>query len=1063
MGYRCNYRAWAMAGAATAALFIHGSAAAQTEPSTLDEIVVTGSRLAGSTAELASQPVQVLTAEALQARGVTNVTEALDRVPALITSTTTAQAAESTAPALNLRGLGTNRTLVLVNGRRHVSGSAGSAAVDTTTIPSGLVEQVEVLTGGASAVYGSDAVTGVVNFILKKDYEGDEVEFQAGVSGEGDGTELHFSGLHGRNFAGGRGNVTLAIQASESKAVFAGDRDFSRGNRRANDYANPALFFQPGDPLPPGVSAATAVGRTILVSGNPRFANTPAELVTRARTAAPRAFLEYPTFFISSNTGLIGIDPYGFGFPGGPGDFANLQDTDRNGVDDCLQSRNGRTFFGCWVTDATTGEVRPFRDGLFAGSSNQFGGDGAAETYDGESLTPTETLLSVNLNLNYEVSSYFRPFAELKAVANRTVNYNPYSTFDDATPISLDNPFIPAAIRALVNAELAADPSLAETMQVTIARDHADIFDPRSELERRTYRAVVGFTGEFGNGWDYELSANYGRTEQEYKAATRLEDRFFAAVDAVIDPRTGQPVCRSTLDPTALPPYSFLTDTDNYPGDIGQFGGFRTFDPRSGACAPLNLFGANMASQAARDFLNYYATDTSTIEQTVVSGFLIGDSEPFFSLPGGPLEFVVGAEYRKETSDYQPDPYTEAGYVFQYIPTAAVSGEFDVKEAYAEIGLPLISGQPWTDLLRVTLAGRLSEYSTVGRTSTWKVDGIWAPVPDVRFRAGYATTVRAPNISELFSPLDSATFRPVDPCDAAEIGNGSEFREANCRQDLGLAATGPYNYIDPLTARFNGQTGGNPNLEEEESTSYTIGVVFRPSFIPGFRASADYWNIKIEKAIAAVSAQDIVDSCYDAPTLENQYCTLFTRNRNAGSLTYLGFNYLLQTQLNFSGLEASGVDFSLGYELPMDRLGLDEWGTLDFGVDGTWMEKRNDFPFVQDPDEPNPELGEINYPEWAVNGTVRWRVGDFTASFFTTYLSSQALTTVEIENAANYAPAFSEESFVHDASLKWEVRDDVDLTVGVKNLTNETPYMGSLATPVSGVGRYFFFRVVARR
>ncbi|MGA0608563.1 TonB-dependent receptor [Phenylobacterium sp. VNQ135] len=622
------------------------------------------------------------------------------------------------------------------------------------------------------------------------------------------------------------------------------------------------------------------------------------------------------------------------------------------------------------------------------------------------------------------------------------------------------NIYHPGEIRALVNAEIAADPSIAETIQVTVARDHADIFDPRQEFDRETYRAVAGFTGGFDNGWTYEVSANYGRTEQAFRSARRLEDRFFAAVDAVIDPATGQAVCRSSLDPTALPPYSFLTDTANYPGDIGQFGGFTTFNPLDGTCAPLNLFGANMASPEARAFLNYYGTDKSKIEQTVVSGFLRGDTKDFFSLPGGPIAFVVGAEYRKEESAFTPDPYDAAGYVFQYIPSAAVSGDFSVKEAFGEVALPLLGGLPFVNELSVTLAGRISDYSTVGRTETYKIDGVWSPVSDLRLRAGYATTVRAPNIIELFSPLDSATFRPIDPCDANELDNGSEFREANCRQDLGI--TGAYTYVDPLTARFTGQTGGNVDLQEEKSKSYTVGAVLQPRWTPGLVLSVDYWNIEIEEAISAVSAQDIVNSCYDAPSLDNQYCALFTRNRTAGSPTYLGFNYLLQTQLNFASLEAAGVDFSAAYRLALADVGLDRWGDLSLAVQGTWMEKRNDFPFVQDPDRANPELYEINVPKWALNTILQWRVGDVTASLYSTYLSRQGLTGVEVENSANFVTPYANSIWIHDASVRWEARDDLDVTFGVKNLTGELPYTGSVATPVSGVGRYLFLRVNVR-
>ena len=281
-----------LAGTILGALSASGWAEAQTvadPPATeVDEIVVTGSRLAASSTALAPQPIQVVTAESLEAQGVTQVVDLLDRIPALQSSTSSAQANGGPA-TLNLRGLGAARTLTLVNGRRYVAGVPGSASVDISSIPAGLIERVEVLTGGASAVYGSDAVTGVVNFILKDDYEGTEFTVQGGLSGEGDADEFYVSMLHGRNFDNGRGNFTIGVQGNERSALYYEDRGFSRDNGVYDDYTNPQLFFQVGDPIPTGRTLANTRGRTILLGGAPRYANTDPALIARAsrRRRAP--------------------------------------------------------------------------------------------------------------------------------------------------------------------------------------------------------------------------------------------------------------------------------------------------------------------------------------------------------------------------------------------------------------------------------------------------------------------------------------------------------------------------------------------------------------------------------------------------------------------------------------------------------------------------------------------------------------------------------------------------------------------------------------------------------
>ena len=1014
------------------------------EPEQLDTVIVTGTRLPGGAAAESPSPVQVISAETIEQLGATEIAQVLNLKPAL-RSSAGVTAIDGTPPTLDLRGMGVDRTLVLVNGRRHVAGIPGSAAVDVSSIPVSLIERVEVLTGGASAVYGSDAVTGVVNFVLKDNFIGTDVSVQGGLSSEGDGERFFGSLTHGWEFADGRGHMMFSAQAENRQRVLYGDRDWSRDGRVATHYPNPALYFQHADGVP-----TSWVGRTILVQGAPRYADTPPALVDRARNATPRAFGDYPTWNITSNSGLIGFSPWGL-YAEGAYAFNTPGDLDGNGLNDCTESGPGRGtpgwVAGCWVIDPVTGQVRTFRDGVFAGTQNNFGGDGATNTFNNQSLQPQEDAYNFNLIGSFEVTPAFQPYVEAKYAYTKSRRWSPYNTFDDSIPIYMDNPFIPDALRALVEAEIAADPSIADTAHLTIARDHIDIWNPVQTYERETFRAVVGARGELGDVWRYDASLNYGRTRQDSSVPMRLEDRFFAAVDAVIDPGTGQAVCRSTLDPTALPSVGLLT-----PGFPGTISGFTTFTPGAGsACQPLNLFGLGQNSAEALAFQNYYRQDQATIEQFVASAVLLGDSSPWFRLPGGPVGFVLGGEYREEKSESIPDAYVQSGYGFQYTDDQVTTGKFDVAEIFAEVGLPLLSGVPFADTLALNGAIRHSDYSTIGEATTWKTDLVWAPIPDIRFRAGYAETIRAPNIAELYAPLSSATFRPVDPCDAANVNSGSGFREANCRADIGLPA-GPYEWEDPLTARFIGQSGGNPDLLQEEARSKTLGVVFRPRFAPGFWASIDYWSIEISNAIAAVAAQDIVDNCYDAPSLDNPFCALFTRISDPGSPTFGGFNYLLQTQTNFAGLEASGIDFSFNYRFPVGS------GALALSLDGTYLEDRNNYPFPSDPDVADPEKGELFFPEWTANVGVDWIINDaFSASLFSTWSDSQYI--VEIENAEQYTPASVGSSWVHNVSFRWRTSDRMSLTLGVNNLTNEEPFFSLINNPAPAIGRYFFARL----
>ncbi len=1049
--------AWAQAPEAPADETAAAPDAVEEAAEASEEIVVTGSRIATRPLN-APQPILAIGQEKFELTGGTNAADTLSNVPALIASFSTAQAAQApgntAAATLNLRGMGISRTLVLVDGKRHVSGEPGTAAVDTASIPSALIERVEVLTGGASAVYGSDAVTGVVNFIMKKDFEGYSGRFQAGTSSRGDGNAVSTSHVFGANFgAEDRGNVTVAFQGEETNAVFFGARDFSRGNAIANDYSNPALRFQAGDPTPTGTTASNALGRTILLgSGAPRFAGTPQALIERARAAAPRVYRPDPRFSISATSGLIGLSPVGFGFfAGGAGDFASAAINSA-----CAASLGGSNKLGfavgCWIIDPANGQFRQFRDGIYAGNSNQFGGDGAAETFDGQDLSPDTKTFSAQVDVRYRVSDLFQPYLSAKAVHTDIRTYNPYNSFDDNIIIPLDNPFIPAAVRGLIAQETAAGGRIAN---VTIARDNIDIYSPMAKFTRETYRVVGGFTGDFENGWSYEVSFNYGKTEGRTTSSFRLEDRYFAALDAVTDPATGQPTCRINLNPAATVRRSGLYDQAFAAVPI------RTFNPASRACVPLNLFGADAPSAAARAWQDYRATDKYEIDQFVAQAVLVGDSGEWFSLPGGPIGFAIGAEYRRETSEFTADPFRRQGFVFNFSTTANVTGEFEVSEGFAELAFPILDGAFLADTLSLNVAGRISSYSTIGDTTTWRIDGVWAPIPDIRFRGGKSVAVRAPNISELFSPEQSAVFRPIDPCDAAQINRGPApaNRLANCRAD-GI----PVGFVDPLTARFVGVTGGNRNLQEETAETWTAGVVLRPSFLPGFSAAVDYWSIEIDQAIAAVSAQNIVNACYDAPAIAgNPFCALFTRNRTAGSPTFLGFNFLRQTQVNFAKLEASGVDFDVNFNFELAELGLaPEDGRVALGVTGTWLEKRNNFEVVSDPTARNPEKGELNLPEWALNTTLQWSNDVLTVSLFSTYLSSQTLSGMEIESIADFGGQVTTGSiWLHDVSVRWQYSEMLAFTFGVNNVTDEEPYFGSETTPVSGVGRSYFIRAAA--
>lgn len=1073
-GRGVDLRAGFLAGCCAAAM-LTGPAMAQDAPAEpagevqLEEIIVTGTRLGTSTLN-AQTPLQIITAEQFEIRGETSAADALEQVPALQFSLNTEQTLRDEVDGvtgratLNLRSLGAARTLVLVNGRRHVAGAPGTASVDVSTIPSAMIERVDVLTGGASAIYGSDAVTGVVNFVLKDDFEGHQFDIQLESSDNGDALKGFFSYVGGVNFDNGRGNVTFGAQYEDREGLRNFDRAFSDNNGVPLRAGNPALRFQDGDPLPPGVSRDRALGRTILRGSTPRFPGTAQALIDRANAAAPFAIERDFRFAISSVGGLFGFDPNGFLFADGP-DFEALLDINGNGIQDCRDSAIGSGVAGfvagCWVIDTVTGAVRPFRDGVVADGIRQFGGDGAEQATDADSLTPETQNFSANINAHYDIAPLFNPYVELKFSRNRAREYSFYNTFDDTLTVGLDNPFIPAALRSLANQEiaarLAADPTYdPSAFLITIARDHTDIFDPVVENERRTYRGVIGTDGEFENGWRYDLSYNYGRTEEEVSAADRLRDRFFAAADATVD-AAGNPACRISVDGT-LPIASFL--------DPEAFSPVAPISYQPSDCVPLNLFGIGNNTPEALAFQRSIGTSNAVIEQSVFQAVLTGDSGGLFTLPAGDIEFALGGEYRDENSEFTPSETDQNGNAFEKRTVAAVSGSFDVLEGFAEVSVPLLADLPFANLVNVNGAVRIGDYSTIGSVTSWKVDAIYSPIEDIRFRGGYSQTIRAPNITELFLPGESVNSNPTDVClqELINLGPSPADRLRNCSAQFGRdLAANPH--TNQRTAQFAGLRGGNPDLQEETSDTYSVGVVLTPTFLPGFSATVDYWNITIEDAIQAVSQNDIVSSCYDAPDLNNPFCGLFTRDLTGTPATNPQFgwiNSIRQADINFAGLEASGIDFDVIYSLDLADFGQDALGGLTFRVGGTWIEKRNDFPFPSDPDRANPELYEFDRPKWAGAGSIVWDVDKWSVGWFVTYQGRQTLRLVEIELLEETFPNFAGDSFIHDVSVTYDVNDKLRLIGGVNDVFQRDPYFTETSSPGSAVGRSIFFRISAK-
>lgn len=1084
-------------------------AAQEDEAKEVERVVITGSRIARDANLASGSPIQSVNAEDIQSSGEFNIVDVVNDVPALFSSTTTGSANANNGEAfadganiLNLRGLGANRTLVLINGKRHVGGAQGSSAVDVGSIPVKLIKDVEVLTGGASAVYGADAVTGVVNFILKKDFEGFDFDARVGQSTEGDAQQYNLSATWGQNFDNDKGNVAISVEYANDEGLRASERDGGVFVGSGRDWVNPAKRFQQGDITSsmPNFSqyynpandrpvfglAVPGSADDFIALYQDAFGSTPSlsqseiDFINNASAAPQRAVLPGRTFPFTSGYGYI-IPGNAFTFNGF--DAGTPIDLNNNGTPDCYDSWTGYNssfgsdafgaLGGCWVADAD-GSYRVIQDGLVGNGFQGFGGDSfnTIQRQDSYLLIPEEKV-TLNLISSYELDDDTSLFGEFKYATQEVKNNAQPTSFWDLLLGAPDNPFLPDFIQPIAQ----------DTGGVGITIDPIGIGDGNTKNERTTVRAVVGVEGFLDNGWNYEISAVYGQFDRKTTRNNAvINDRFMAAIDAVTDPTTGQPACRVDVDPSA-PAQGTPFNIPDY--DPGYF----TFTPGAGQCVPLNIWaGRTGITQEAIDWVTVQEQDELTLKQTIISGTLAGDMSDYFELPAGPVAFAIGAEYRKEESEADFDPWQRG-----VIPSGSVlpegsniadvsgnnkltfrpatitrneTGDYDVTELFAEVSIPLLDDAPAAYELTLDLAARYSDYSTVGQTTTWLAKVIWAPFEDLRIRTNISEAVRAPNITELFGPQIGTTFRPADPCDAAQIqalrdGGQAELAnstQANCVADfatIGLDpfdADGNYNFFDPLSAAFGGTTGGNPDLKEETAETLSVGFVYTPEYLDGFSLSVDYWDIELENAINTVSGQNIADGCYQGPSLNPQFCGLLGRNNDANSIFFGGFNFMNSTSINFAKRETSGYDFSVAYLFEVDD------HTFDFGVSGTYVDELNDFSNPLDLTDVDPELGEIRRPELAGNVNLKWTWGDLSIGWQGQYVDEMLLAYVEIETAeALYGPGIvQDEMWIHDLNFTYNLEENVQIYGGINNLTDEEPFITNYSYPVSIRGRYAF-------
>lgn len=1027
LGAGSALNALAIVGAGLATAGIATPAAAQDSvdlEDTGERIIVTGSRI--QRPELDSTvPVTNFGGDEIYSQSTPNLGEALNDLPALRSTYSQSNPDLGIGIAglnlLDLRGLGIQRTLTLVNGRRHVPSDiqATASAVDINTIPNALVDRVEIVTGGNSALYGSDAIAGVVNFVMLDSFEGLSVRGGFGQPGYSAGANQFISGVAGTNFADDRGNIALALEFTNQERVFASEVPWRR-----NDYGWVTVDTDstPGDGVP-----------------DRRF-----EEDRRNTTIARKGFVAFLQPSPNPDCGGLSLSgvPYNCDF---------IFQPDGTLVPVTFDERVSTGFFGTYL-----------------GGNSETGNEGRQV-----SVYPESKRYIANLLGSFEFSPAAELFFEGKYARTETVgsnsgpafNQGQFITFlDSRARLRLDNPFLIDQARDVITEQLLAsginndlvpvfgpltagdlDAIADGSYRFAIAKSFEDLGIRDEDATRETWRAVLGMRGDFARDWSYEVAAVYGRTEEKVDVLGNVNvQRLMLALDAGVNPDTGEIQCRAQFDPTA----AFASP------DVDAVGGADTLAGDIAACVPYNPFGLP-DNTAAAAYIVSNSGNEGYLEQINVSGFITGNSSAWFELPGGPVSVALGGEYRREDAFFEADDVINSGLTFLNALQTFDPDAVEIYEGFGEIDIPLLADMPFMEELGVSGAARISDYGgATGSVWAWNFGGRWSPVRDITFRANYGKAVRAPNYTETDSPLtqDFASFE--DPCADARIA-ANPNRQANCAADLG-ANLNDAGFQGKVAGTYSLETlsGANPFLTEESSKSLTLGAVFQPRWVPGLAVTVDYYDIDVKDVIVNVGAQTIVNQCYDLPDLSNQFCTQFERNAGPG----LGPNgeqpgevlsqSLIEGPLNFARRQRRGIDVDVSYR---GQIGNDMF--LRTRLYYSHLLKSSNFTDPTNPDFEDVVRGELGDPKHEAVFSADLTTGNLTFGYGARFVGQMYLGDYEFyfplngnepENPDAYPQMTFPDVVYHDLRFALAVDDLAPATtgefyVGVDNVFDKKP------------------------
>lgn len=974
-------------GTGIAAVSVVGIAAE--EAAELAPVQVTGSRL--SLIELeGSNPVTVLTREDITRVGYNSVGQLLQAMPSMSGSpiNTFTNNGGNGSTQVDLRGLGASRTLVLINGRR------ADFAGDLNSFPVAMVERIEVLKEGASAIYGADAVAGVVNIITRSDFEGMEVSATHSNWNVTNAPTQRFSGIAGGNTD--HGNFVFGFDFVEQKEAFQDelgqiymrypitvtDGDGYRRNGLVTDGPNQNAVILGSSSNPGGYFFGDFDGDGSITGGAPFFAGGPStarEFLTLdyrfTGTGEDPCTGDSRDYEPAADFGGLDADDSWHPFGSGSCDGYNFN------PDNYIQTPNKRISFFVQGTHEINDDLVFFAEAQFQRrESEQF-------------LAPLPYFSDVG-----DPGFGFQWFSDTESDA----------TDPDGNPIpdGVPDDFVAG------NGVSAANYYNPFGIDVFARRRMVEFSGRRFFQTRDAYRSVLGVNGLIADRWNYEISYNYSETQ---RTDTDFGQFYGPNLVRALGPSFD-------IDPSDS---SVVPGVDIVCGDPGSDGIPGNDDDNIIAgCVPLNMFGGpGTITQAMIDYVGVALNDRIDSRTDVISASISGD---LVELPFGWMQGAFGAERRREKLQSVPDS-SKVNDVVTGNTGAITAGSKEINSVFVEFAAPLLADLPMAEALNLTAGFRQDKFKTFGSANSFNVGLKWLPVDDILIRTTIGESFREPTIGDLFAGQADSFPEASDPCGAISASGEVAFRDLTSEQqqnciDDGVPAGG---WGDGGTTQIRSRVGGNAEVGPEKGESFTAGIAWSPSMLPGFSALLDYWDFEVTETIGALATQTILNNC----ALKGIDCDLIERAPGTGSIVAV-------TALtdNLGTLTAKGIDLELQYAHSTSFGAFDHRLLVTRLTERTFQESAAAVVADLEGQFDNTFIGDSSFPETRLVYTADWMLGAFGASARLEHISS-----MEDNNDAGLGTLTVDSVTYLDLTGQWRLDSGTTFGVGITNVTDEDP------------------------